>query len=359
MKEPLLIINPGATSTKIAVFDGTKEIWKETLRHNSDELKKLGKVADQLEYRYEQIVKTIPSELRTRWKAVVGRGGLLRPMEGGVFKVDESMLFDLRGARYGEHASNLGAFIAHRFAKMLGVPAYIVEPVTTDEFTYLARISGVPGIVRKCRAHGLNVKAVARRAAKQIEKKYLDSRFVVAHLGGGISIACLRDGKIMDVNDGLLGMGPFSPERAGALPLMGVIEFVRDKGVEKTIDIFSRESGFVGYFGTSNLEEVEKLIEAGNETARLVRDAMIYQIAKEIGACATALNGRIDGIIITGGLAHSKAFVAQMTTYISYLGKIFVMPGEEEMLALAEGAVRVLNGEEEIKTYGDGNEPTD
>lgn len=353
MNEPLLIINPGATSTKIAVFDGTKEIWKETIRHNTEELKKFSHVSDQLEYRYEQIVKTIPSELRTRWKAVVGRGGLLRPMEGGVFKVDDAMLADLKEAKYGEHASNLGAMIAHRFAKMLGVPAYVVEPVTTDEFTYLSRISGVPGIVRKCRAHSLNIKAVARRVAKEIEKNYLDTRFVVAHLGGGISIACLQEGKVVDVNDGLLGMGPFSPERAGALPLIGVMDFVRDKGYERTKEIFSRESGFVGYFGTSSLEEVEKMIEDGNETARLVRDAMVYQIAKEIGAYVTALQGRIDGIIITGGLAYSKSFLSLLFPYISFLGKIFVMPGEEEMLALAEGAVRVLRNEEQPKIYGE------
>ncbi len=353
MSERILIINPGTTSTKVAVFEGDRELWRENIRHDAEELHGFGSVAAQLDHRYELIARRIPDECREGWLAVVGRGGLLRPCEGGTYAVDEKMLDDVREARYGEHASNLGSMLAHRFAGGAKVPAFVVDPVTTDEFEPVARISGVPGIERKCRSHALNIKATARQAAKQIGKPLTQTRFVVAHLGGGISIAALDGGRIADVNDGMLGMGPFSPERAGALPLAGVIDLVRDRGYDEAKRIFARESGFVGYFGTADLEEVERRIESGDERAALILEAMIYQIASEIGAMAATLKGRIDGVVLTGGLVHSGRLRERLREYVSFLGRIFVFAGEEEMLALAQGALRVVRGEETAKTYGE------
>lgn len=353
MKQGVLVINPGTTSTKIAIFDGDQEVHKDNIRHDAATLHSFGSVAAQLDHRFELINKSIPDEFREGWVAVVGRGGLLRPCSGGTYNVDEAMLADAGNATYGEHASNLGSMLAHKFAATANVPAFVVDPVSTDDFSELPRISGVPGIIRKCRAHALNIKATARRTAMQIGKAFEETRFVVAHLGGGISIAALDGGKIADVNDGLLGMGPFSPERAGALPLQGVIDLVRDKGYDEAKRIFSRESGFVGYFGTSDLRDVEKMIEDGDVKAKLIFDAMVYQVAKEIGAMAAVLKGKLDGIVITGGLIHSERLLNALTDYIDYLKPIYLHPGEEEMLALAEGALRVIRGEETAKSYGE------
>jgi len=353
LPEGILVINPGTTSTKVAVFDGENEVWRENIRHDADKLHSFGSVAGQLEYRYKLITAALPADLRGTLEVVVGRGGLLRPLEGGIYNVDSAMLDDVTNARYGEHASNLGPLLAHRFASEMDIPACVIDPVSTDEFPQVARVSGVPGIERKCRSHALNMKAVARRTAKKLNKSFADTRFVVAHLGGGISIGALLGGRIVDVNDGLLGMGPFSPERAGALPLQGVMDFVRDKGYEETKRIFSRASGFMGYLGTSSLEDVEGKIDAGDETASLVYDAMVYQIAKEIGAMAAAMMGGVDAIVLTGGLAHSERLVADLTKYVESLAPVVPLPGEEEMLALAEGGLRFLKGEESAKGYGD------
>jgi len=349
----VLVLNPGATSTKVAIFHDDQEVWRESIRHDPDKLNGFGSIAGQLDYRFKLLKEVLPQEHLDGLEIVVGRGGLLRPIEGGIYSVDPFMLRDVREARNGEHASNLGPLLADRFASERGIQAVIVDPVTTDEFTPIARVSGVPGIERKCRSHALNIKAVAHRTAKKLNLSFQSTRFVVAHLGGGISIAALNCGRIVDVNDGLLGMGPFSPERAGALPLQGVIDFVRDKGVEETIRIFSRQSGFMGYFGTSSLEEVEKRIDSGNAEAKLVYDAMIYQITKEIGAMAGALGMKPHAVILTGGLANSERLVEDITQCVEMFAPVFTLPGEEEMLALAEGGLRVLNGEETAKPYGE------
>lgn len=353
MKQGILVINPGTTSTKIAVYDGQTEVLKDTITHDAKKLHSFGSVAAQLDYRFELIKNGIPAEYLTNLVAVVGRGGLLRPCEGGTYKVDETLLHDAANATYGEHASSLGSLIANRFALEANVPAFVVDPVTTDEFGEISRISGVPGIKRKCRAHALNIKATARRTANDIGKKFEETKFVVAHLGGGISIAALDGGRIADVNDGLLGMGPFSPERSGALPLQGVIDLVRDKGYDEAKRIFSRESGFVGYFGTSDLREVEQMIADGNEKAKLIFDAMVYQVAKEIGAMLAALKGQADGIVITGGMINSDLLRNELLGYVDKLAKVYVHAGEEEMLALAEGALRVIEGKEVAKSYGE------
>jgi butyrate kinase len=353
VKNGILVINPGTTSTKIAIYDGIKEVLKDTIRHDAAKLHSFGSVAGQLDYRFELINSSIPDEHREGWVAVVGRGGLLRPGEGGTYAINETMKSDHLNANFGEHASNLGSLIADRFAKEFKVPAYVVDPVTTDEFEELPRISGVPGIIRKCRAHALNIKATARRTAHVLMQDLSELNFVVAHLGGGISIAALKGGRISDVNDGMLGMGPFSPERAGALPLQGVMDLVRDKGYDEAKKIFSKESGFVGYFGTSDLIEVEEKIDAGDVEAKLIFDAMTYQIAKEIGAMTASLKGKIDGIILTGGLVNSSRLKEELVDYVSSFGEIYIHAGEEEMLALAEGAFRVINKEETAKIYGE------
>lgn len=349
MSEQMLVLNPGTTSTKVAVYDGTREMWNSSIQHDAEKLHSFGTVANQLDYRFQLIEESMPDGYE--FAAIVGRGGLLRPCEGGTYRIDDTLLADVREAKWGEHASNLGSMLADRFGRKFNVPAYVVDPVTTDEFDEISRVSGVPGIVRKCRAHALNIKATARRAAASLELPFDQSRFVVAHLGGGISIAALKYGRIADVNDGLLGMGPFSPERAEALPLQGVIDLVREKGYDEARRIFSRESGFVGYFGTSSLLEVEKMIADGNSTAELIFNAMVYQVAKEIGAMTAALKGEIHGIILTGGMIRSEKLLSELKEYISTLGKLFIYPGEEEMLALAEGALRVLRGKEEAKHY--------
>ncbi len=352
MNEGVFVINPGSTSTKVAVFDGDQELWKETISHDAKQLQQFETIASQLDFRFNQINDALPDEYRTGWVAVVGRGGLVRPGAGGTYTIVPDVLKDLLAARFGEHASNLGPLLAHRFAEQAGVPALIVDPVTTDEFGPIPRISGVPGIQRKCRSHALNIKATARRAASELGKPLADTKLVVAHMGGGISIAALDGGRIADVNDGQLGMGPFGPERAGALPLKGVLELCRDKGFDEAVRILKRESGFVGYFGTSSLIEVEDMIDAGNEEAKLVFEAMAYQIAKEIGAMATALKGGLSGIVLTGGMINSERLHRRLVEYVSFLGKVFHYPGEAEMEALAQGALRVIRGQEEARQYG-------
>ncbi len=356
MNEKILVINPGTTSTKVAIFQGAQEIWAASIQHDAAKLHEFPSIAAQLDYRFSLIREGIPKEMYGEWAVVVGRGGLLRPCDGGIYSVDESLLSDVQHARYGEHASNLGSMIAAKFAEETGVQACVVDPVTTDEFGPVVRISGVPGVERKCRAHALNIKATARRSSSELGIAFEDSNFVVAHLGGGISIAALKGGRISDVNDGLLGMGPFSPERSGAIPLVGVMDLVRDKGYDETKRIFSKESGLFGYLGTSDLREVESRIENGDEEANLIWEAMVYQIAKEIGAMAAALQGKINGIILTGGLVNSEKLLNKLEDYISFFGRRFIYPGEGEMLALAEGGLRVIRGEEVAKPYGVNNE---
>jgi butyrate kinase len=263
------------------------------------------------------------------------------------------MCADLEKSAHGEHASNLGALLARRFASLYGVPAFVVDPVTTDEFEPPARFSGVPGIERKCRNHALNIKAAGRRVAAKIGKDLEKTRLVVAHLGGGISVCALKGGRIIDSTDALLGEGPFSPERAGTLPLAGMIALCMDSGRPKSdiIKLLSRESGLKGYLGTNRLPEVFRMIDQGNEEARVTLDAMVLQIAKWIGAMAAALKARPDAILLTGGMAHSERLVRKITSFVEPFGPVHPIAGSIEMEALAEGAFRVLNGEESPRTY--------
>jgi len=346
----VLVINPGSTSTETGVFEASGKGRVGTLDHPEDQLEKFEHVLAQLDWRDSEITRLIENEgFETGGlRAVVGRGGLLRPLAGGTYQVTDAMCTDLEQANYGEHASNLGALLARRFSERYGVPSFVVDPVTTDEFDPASRPSGVPGIERKCRNHALNIKAAARRVAERLGKDLRETLLVAAHLGGGISICALRGGRIVDSTDALLGEGPFSPERAGTLPLAGMIALCFDTGQTRgdITKLLCKASGLKGYLGTGRLPEVYDSIDRGNADARLVLDAMVLQIAKWIGAMTAVLKKRPDAIILTGGMVLSERFVTEITSYISPLAPIQVFPGSLEMEALAEGAFRVLNGEE-------------
>jgi butyrate kinase len=351
----ILVINPGSTSTKVAVFRGREEIHRQTVEHPAKELAGFARVAEQFDLRLQGIeswLDTLPAADR-KFDAIAGRGAPLKPLEGGTYVINATMLEDVRTSKYSNHASNLGAILADHFAGVHGVPAYITDPITVDNFPEVARISGVPGIVRKCRAHVLNIKAVGWAEAARLGKTLSEVNFVVAHMGGGISVAALAGGLIVEVNDGLLGMGPFSPERAGALPIGGLVDlcysgtYTRDE----MIAVLSNKSGLAGYLGETDLRKVEERIESGDAQAALIYQSMCYQIAKEIGAAATALKGRIDGIILTGGMANSKRLTDTLTEYVRFIAPVALVPGEHEMKALAEGAIRALTGVETAKVY--------
>ncbi len=355
MQEVIIVINPGSTSTKMALFEGNKKIAEEAVTHPADELAKFDNVTDQFDLRKKNIENWLEKQSIDSKKvmAVAGRGAPLKPLEGGAYNINEQMLDDLKNIRYANHASNLGAIIADFLAKKYNVPAMIVDPITIDNFTEYARISGVPEIVRKCRSHALNIKEVCRREAAQKGKKLEECRYVAVHMGGGISIAALDRGRIVDVNDALLGMGPFSPDRAGALPIGALVKLAYSgKYTEKELTTrLSRESGLKAYLGEADLRAVEQRINGGDKEAELYYKAMIYQIGKEIGSCATVLKGNFDAVVLTGGMAKSEKLVAILKEYISFLGKVIVVPGEFEMEALAAGALRVLNKEEIPKEY--------
>lgn len=355
MADYLLIVNPGSTSTKLALFDGEKKTAEQTVRHEQGELARFDNVADQFEYRMKAIDAWLDSIDfdHSRVALLVGRGAPLKPLEGGSYAISEQMLDDLRERRFSNHASNLGAIVAHHLAERYGVPSMIADPITVDNFTDIARVSGVPEIERKCRSHALNIKEVSRREAAKRGKKLEEVNFVTAHMGGGISVAALERGRIVDVNDGLLGMGPFSPDRAGALPVGGLVKLCysgqfREK---EMVDKLSKKSGLVGYLGQSDLREVEKMIDTGDERAALYFNAMAYQIAKEIGVASVVLKGKFEAIILTGGMANSTRLVKEITQYVEFLGEVVVVPGEFEMEALAAAGMRYLLGNETLKTY--------
>ncbi|TCO71799.1 butyrate kinase [Marinisporobacter balticus] len=351
----MLAINPGSTSTKIAVFDDEKSVLETTLRHSTEEINKYEKIYDQYAFRKQVILDTLNENgiNITKINAVVGRGGLLKPIEGGTYKVSEKMMKDLEVGVLGEHASNLGGIIANEIAKQLDVDAFIVDPVVVDEMDDLARISGMPEIDRKSIFHALNQKAVARCAATEIGKKYEDGNFIVAHMGGGVSVGAHKCGRVIDVNNALDGEGPFSPERAGGLPVgdMAKLCFSGKYTIDEIKKKLKGKGGLVAYLGTNDGREVGKMIEDGDEKAALVYKAMAYQVAKEIGSCAAVLKGKVDAIILTGGIAYDKEFVKWITKHIEFIGKVMVYPGEEEMVALAQGGLRVLRGEEQPKEY--------
>lgn len=351
----ILVINPGSTSTKIGVFHNERSIFEKTIRHDTEALRAYKKIIDQYEFRKQTILETLDHEgiNISKLDAVCGRGGLLRPIEGGTYAVNEAMLQDLRRGYSGQHASNLGGILAHEIASALNIPAFIVDPVVVDELDPIARISGFSLIERRSIFHALNQKAVARRVAKQMGKAYEEVNFIVAHMGGGITVGAHKCGRVIDVNNGLDGEGPFSPERAGTVPAGDLVSlcFSGEYYREEVMRMLVGGGGLVGYLGTNDAVKVEKMIENGDEKAKLVYSAMAYQVAKEIGAASAVLAGKVDAIILTGGLAYGKQFVKEIADRVQWIADVIVQPGENELQALAEGALRVLRGEEEAKQY--------
>lgn len=351
----VLVINPGSTSTKIAVFEDENSLLEKTIRHSSEELKDFKNIIDQYDFR----VRVIENELNANgfkledFDAFVGRGGLMHPIESGTYRVNEDMLQDLKECRYGEHASNLGAIIAYNLAEKVSKPAYIVDPVVIDEMEPLARYSGLKGIERKSIWHALNQKAVARRAAKDLGKRYDEVNLIVVHLGGGISVAAHKKGRTVDVNNALNGDGPFAPERAGGLPTISLVDLCLSGKYtyEEMKKLLAGKGGLVSHLGTNNAMEVEERIEKGDEYAKLVYEAMAYQVAKTVGEMATVLCGEVDAIVLTGGLARSEMLTNWIKERVSFIAPVMLYPGEDEMRALLEGALRVLRGEEKEKTY--------
>ncbi len=353
----VLVINPGSTSTKLALWGESGALREVTLDHNP-EAGGSGGGGTQFPARLTAVRTFLTEAGDPTFDAVAGRGGPLRPLEGGSYRVDATLLADLRSARWGEHASLLGGLLAEAIATERGLPAFVVDPVTVDELDPVARISGVPEIQRLGRGHALSLKAVSRLAATDCGKPLAETRFAAAHLGGGISVAALRGGRIVDINDALLGMGPFSPYRAGALPLRGLLDLVYDgnptrSAIEKKL---SAESGLYGYLGTGDLIEIEARMTSGDTRAAAVFEAMAYQVAKELGAMAAALSMGLDGILLTGGMSRSELLVSALEDRLSGLAPFHVYPGEREMEALALGALRVLRGEEEAKDYSESEE---
>jgi butyrate kinase len=350
----ILVINPGSTSTKIAVYRGASKVLAGQVHHTSEELAAFKRIADQHEFRQGVILGFLEEngfDLQTL-SAVVGRGGMLAPMDSGTYQVTDEMM-DYLANNPTEHASNLGAILAGEVASIAGCPAFIVDPVVVDEMDDVARVTGIPEIRRKSIFHALNQKAVARQAARRLGRTYEETRLVVAHLGGGISVAAHRGGKVVDVNNALNGDGPMGPERAGSLPAWQLVELVLSGryGREELKKLVTGRGGLVAHLNTNDVRDVRRRIAGDDRYADLVYRAMAYQAAKEIGSMAVALEGRIDAIVLTGGMAHDRAFIDLLRKRVSFLSEVMVFPGEDEMASLAMGAFRVLNGEETEKVW--------
>jgi butyrate kinase len=352
----VLAINPGSTSTKIACFEGSRCIMDRTLRHGAEELREYPSINDQRDLRRRAVLGALDeAEIAlSTLSAVVGRGGLLHPVEGGTYRVNDRMLEDLREGVLGAHASNLGGILADEIARAGGgLPAFIVDPVVVDELVPEARPSGIPGIDRTSIFHALNQKAVARRAATELGARYEDLALVVAHMGGGVTVGAHRNGRVIEVNDGLNGEGPFTPERSGGIAALKLVElcFSGQYGKVEIQKMIKGQGGLVAYLGTNDGREISERIAGGDGHAEGIYRAMAWQIAREIGAAAAALGVRPDSVILTGGLAWDERLVRWIRDQVEWIAPIRVYPGEGEMLALAEGALRVISGEEAAREY--------
>ena len=353
----ILAINPGSTSTKIAVYDEEQPVFEKVLRHEASELDPFPTIIDQYDFRKKLVMEAMEENnvSAESLHAVVGRGGLVRPVCGGTIKITPQMLEDLKDpTRWGRiHASNLGAFIADAIAKELDIPAFIVDPVVVDEFDDIARISGIPEIERKSLLHALNLRYIARLCARELGKDFDQVNQIGVHMGGGISIAAILGGRMVDVNNALLGMGPFSPQRAGALPIGDLLDMAYSgKYTKKELTTYlSKAGGLMAYLGTDSGIEVCNRIKAGDAKAKLIQDAMCYQVAKESGACAAVLNGKVDCIFMSGGLVYNELLVETIRERVGFIAPIMLYPGEKEMEALSMGGVRVLKGLEEAMDY--------
>ena len=349
-----LIINPGSTSTKIGVFEDENLLFEQTLRHATEEIAKYDSIVAQKDFRKEVITKVLADnnfDIKTL-DVVVGRGGLLKPIPGGTYEVTDALIKDLVEAKRGEHASNLGGLIAKEIADEVGVPAYIVDPVVVDELSDVARLSGVPELPRVSIFHALNQKAVAKRYAKEIGKRYDLLNLIVVHMGGGVSVGAHTGGKVVDVFNALSGDGAFSPERAGAVPPGALVDLCfSGKYTQKEVKkMLIGNGGFNAYLHTNDAREVYQK-SLTDEYAKTVLDAFVYQVSKDIGAQAAVLSGNVDQIILTGGIAYGEYVVSEIKKRVSFIAPVTVYPGEDELLALAEGALRVMNGEERALEY--------
>lgn len=357
MSDPVrvLVINPGSTSTKIAVFENETSSWSMNLSHSERKLADFPRIIDQYDFREEVIADQVQKAGYglSSFDAVVGRGGLIYPTPGGTYLVTERLKQDLLAEVQGSHASNLGALIADKFASHAGCPAYIVDPVVVDEMEPLARYSGMPVIRRRSIFHALNQKAAARRAAEELGSPYDELRLIVVHLGGGISVGAHCLGRVIDVNNALDGDGPFSPERSGGVPIGDLVRLCFGGEYDRAeIGRFIKgKGGIVGYLGTNDMREVERRVEAGDAEAAEAYEAMAYQVSKEIGALAAAMEGRVDAVVLTGGIAYDRNFVEWIRRRVSFMAPVMVYPGEMEMEALAKGAFRVLAGTEQARIY--------
>jgi butyrate kinase len=351
----ILTINPGSTSTKCAVYDNDDAILIKTIRHCEAELSKCGSILEQKDLRRKCIISFLKEAgvKQTSLDAVAGRGGLLKPIESGTYLINETMLSDLRSASAAVHASALGAIIAAEIADPLNVPAYVVDPIVVDEMDRNAKLTGLPGTERSSVFHALNQKAIARRLSEEIGKPYENARLIIAHLGGGITVGAHRYGRVIDVNDALSGEGPFTPERTGGVPALPLIKmcFSGEYTEQEMINRITKKGGMSAYLGTNDLRIVQKMINDGDEFAALVLDSMAYQVSKEIGAMSAVLEGVVDAIVLTGGLAYSNRFTGAIKQRVDKLAPMHVFAGEDEMQALAGGVLRVLRGEEAAAVY--------
>ncbi len=355
MSYKILAINPGSTSTKLAIYEDEKCIFKASVKHDSDEILKFDHIIDQYDFRMKAILDELNKDQidLSTLNAVVGRGGMLKPIPGGTYAVNDAMLDYIKKAPRGEHASNLGCMIAKSIADQYHLPSFIVDPVAVDEMEDIARFTGMPELKRDSLFHALNQKAVALKAARDLKKPYNELNLIIAHLGGGISVGVHHKGRVIDVNNALDGDGPMSPERSGSVPMGPLYKMVFSG--EYTLKEIQRKNygqgGLVAYLGTNDGSVIQKRIDSGDEQAKFIFEVMCYQIAKEIGSGSTVLKGKVDAIILTGGLAYNSFLINYIKERVDFIAPLLVYPGEDEMEALALGGLRVLNGEEIAKEY--------
>lgn len=350
-----LIINPGSTSTKIGVFEDETLLFEETLRHSTEEIAQYASIVDQKDFRKQIILDLLEKkdfDIKSL-QVIVGRGGMLKPIPGGTYAVSDALLEDLKIGKQGQHASNLGGILAREIGDSIGVPSYIVDPVVVDELMPISRYSGVPELPRTSVFHALNQKAVAKRYAKEQGKPYDSFNLIVVHMGGGVSVGAHEKGRVIDVFNALDGDGAFSPERAGAVPTGALIKMCFS-GQYSEKEVYKKavgNGGFNAYVGTNDMRDVEKMVNDGDAKAAEVREAFIMQVAKDIGSMACVLKGKVDQIIVTGGIAYDKVVVAGLKEKAEFIAPFTVYPGEDELLALTQGALRVMNGEEKAMEY--------
>lgn len=354
-KKLIFVINPGSTSTKVAVYENEICLFKENIIHSTEELSQFSALTDQFSYRKEILLNKLSEKGFSiqDFSGIASRGGGLKPLPSGVYGINDLMVSDLKSCKYLTHASNLGGLIAQDLSREFSIPAYIADPVTVDELEPLARYSGLKGIERVSIWHALNQKYIARRASKDLGKNYESCNLIVIHMGGGISVGAHKKGKVIDVNNALNGDGPFSAERSGTLPTgqLADICFSGQYNKEEMIKLLAGKGGMVSHLGTNNAKEVEDKAELGDESCLFITHAMIYQIAKTIGEMSCVLSGEVDAIVFTGGMAYSKMIIKQIEDYIAFIAPFLVYPGEDEMEALAVNIFRVLTGKVEAKVY--------